>query len=90
MKHCFTFLMIITVALGFGQSKLTDSKTGCQYTLPWTCDECEMSWTGDCLDELPNGEGILTVSHEDEEIMRYEGEMENGNFNGQGSYWDAM
>jgi len=83
-------VFFLSSTAGFTQSFLTDSVSGCHYVLPWTCSECTVSWTGKCQDNLPEGEGILTVHYENNEIMRYEGEMKNGNFNGYGSYRDGM
>lgn len=95
MHSIFSKFLIFSFSLlsfytSSGQSLLTDPNSGCEYTLPWTCDECTVNWTGDCEDKLPTGTGILTVFHETDEIMRYEGEMSEGNFNGKGSYRDGM
>jgi len=83
---CFLFFIISAS----GQTLLIDPSTGCQYTLPWNCEECTLSWTGNCQDNLPNGEGTLSVYHDATEIMKYVGSMKNGNFNGVGTYQDGM
>lgn len=91
MKYFILFTSVLSVYhLVLGQSRLTDPTNGCQYTLPWTCDECTLTWTGGCVDSLPNGKGVLTVSYESEEIMRYDGHMIEGNFDGIGKYRDGM
>lgn len=90
MKYSLFLAFLLSVQFSFGQSTLTSPKSDCQYTMQWTCDECTFNWTGDCTNNLLNGQGILTVFHESTEIMRYEGGMENGVFNGEGKYRDEM
>lgn len=90
MKTFLFAIFLFSISICMGQSKLTDPATDCEYVLPWTCDECTMKWSGDCLDGTPSGSGVLSVFHGENEIMTYEGEMENGNFNGEGSYRDGM
>lgn len=58
--------------------------------LPWICTECTFNWTGLCENGSPKGIGILTVFNSGNDIMRYEGEMKNGKFDGEGSYRDGM
>ena len=89
MKNILQIIFFLTIVPCFGQSTLIDSTTGCKYVLPWSCDECTMKWDGECIDGLPNGNGLLTVQYESEEIMRYEGNMTKGNFDGFGSYKDG-
>jgi|GEM_PF-619674 len=89
-------LLIITIVLLIptfsckAQSQLTEPETDCKYILPWTCESCTFKWTGDCLNNLPERKGVLTVINQSEEIMKYEGEMKNGRFDGVGKYRDAM
>lgn len=90
MKTLSILIILLPIVPYFGQSKLTDTASGCEYYLPWTCDGCDMSWTGDCVDFLPDGKGKLTVSYENESIMEYEGHMVNGKFDGVGQYKDGM
>ncbi len=93
MYQMIFFLSLIgfcLTTLGLTQTSLTDSTSGCQYVMPWTCNECNMKWTGDCVNNIPNGNGVLTIQHESEEIMMYNGNMKNGNFHGFGSYKDGM
>ncbi len=90
MKSLFFATFLFSVSLCFGQSTLINPKTKCSYTLPWTCETCTFNWTGDCLNNVPEGEGVLTVFNEGDEIMRYEGAMKGGNFNGFGKYHDGM
>lgn len=89
MKTFFT-IILLTIGQCFGQSTLFDTKSGCKYVLPWQCDGCTMTWTGNCVDDLPDGIGVLTVSYESEVIMEYDGKMANGLFNGYGKYRDGM
>lgn len=90
MKYSFFLTFFLSTLLSFSQSKLSNSEEDCEFTLPWTCDECTFNWTGECLNNLPEGIGVLIVYHGSDEIMRYEGEMENGAFNGEGYYKDGM
>ncbi len=90
MKHFFFVIFLISTQLCFGQSELSTPESDCKFVLPWTCDVCTFNWSEDCVNNLPSGTGILTVFHGDDEIMRYEGEMENGKFNGSGVYHDGM
>ncbi len=90
MKLLLPIIFLFSIAPAFSQTLLTDPSSGCQYTLPWNCEECTMHWTGNCLDSLPNGEGVLSVYHDTTEIMTYVGHMKNGNFDGPGSYQDGM
>lgn len=90
MKLFLFASLFFFIQLGFAQSELTNLKDDCRYILSWTCDECTFNWTGDCIDQLPSGNGILTVYNGDTEIMRYEGEMKNGKFDGAGIYHDEM
>lgn len=90
MKILLSLICFCLTTSGFTQSLLTDSTSGCQYTLPWTCNECTVKWTGDCVNKIPNGNGVLTIQHESEKIMMYNGNMKNGNFQGFGSYKDGM
>ena len=90
MKTLYTLIFLISIVSCFGQSILIDSKSGCKYVLPWTCDDCTLNWTGSCTDSLPNGKGYLTVFHETEKIMEYNGQMLNGYFDGAGKYEDGM
>lgn len=87
-------LIVIALSISFtglnGQSTLTDPETGCQFTLPWTCDECTFQWTGECVDNRPEGIGVLTAYYGENEIMHYEGAMLNGLFHGRGIYADEM
>ncbi|MBL4704262.1 MAG: hypothetical protein JKY54_07060 [Flavobacteriales bacterium] len=90
MKIVFSIIFILSITLGFAQTHLTDSTSGCQYWLPWNCDVCTLNWTGSCLDSLPEGSGVLTVHYGTEQILKYEGEMKNGQFDGIGNYSDAQ
>ncbi len=90
MKFFFFSSLFLFLRIGFAQSELTNANDDCRYILAWSCDECTFNWTGDCIDQLPSGNGILTVYIEDTEIMRYEGGMENGKFEGEGIYHDGM
>ncbi len=90
MKLHLLVPLLLAFHFCYGQSELTDPETDCKYELQWTCEECTFSWTGDCLDNLPNGAGVLTVFNGGNEIMWYEGEMKNGKFDGVGSYRDEM
>lgn len=90
MKRLIQIVFFLSITSSYCQSPLINKTTGCKFILPWTCDECTFNWTGSCLDNLPTGIGVLTVFHEEDEIMWYEGEMENGSFNGAGSYRDGM
>lgn len=90
MKIFLQVIFFLVIAPCFGQSTLIDVTTGCKFILPWTCDECTVKWTGNCIDSLPNGNGILTAQYDSEEIMKYNGHMSNGNFDGFGSYKDGM
>lgn len=90
MKYFSTLLFLIVVQLVYSQSNLSTSKGDCSFILPWTCDQCTFNWTGECIENLPTGEGLLTVFNGDTEIMRYEGEMKNGKFDGFGTYKDGM
>lgn len=90
LKSLIQIVFLFSITPVISQSLLTDPTNGCQYTLPWNCDECTVSWTGDCTDNLPNGKGTLTVFHDSTEIMKYEGGMKNGQFDGVGSYQDGM
>lgn len=85
-----SILFLLLTSISFGQSELSNAKNDCKYTLQWNCDECTFEWSGDCLNNLPEGEGALTVYHDTTEIMWYEGGMKNGVFNGEGSYRDGM
>ena len=49
-----------------------------------------MSWTGNCIDSLPNGNGLLTIKYESEEVLRYNGHMSEGKFDGLGNYKYGM
>jgi hypothetical protein len=90
LKDLLVVSLFFLIKVCFAQSELTSPKTDCKYVLAWTCNECTFNWTGDCIDKLPSGNGILTVYLEEEEIMRYEGDMKNGKFEGSGSYRDGM
>lgn len=92
MKYFLFIVYSISIQFCFGQSELSAPGSDCKFVLPWTCDECSFSWTGKCVNNLPSGEGVLTVFHEEEKeaIMTYEGEMKNGKFNGAGIYHDGM
>jgi hypothetical protein len=90
MKVVYSVLFVFTLTFSYGQSLLTDSITGCKYLLPWDCAPCSLSWTSDCLDNLPEGNGVLTVSYGDQQIMRYQGSMKNGKLDGFGHYVDSQ
>lgn len=90
MKYSLFLAFLVSIQFSFGQSKISNSAKDCEFTMPWTCDECTFSWTGECLNNQLEGNGVLIVFHGEEEIMRYEGEIENGLFNGEGSYQDEM
>lgn len=90
MKYSFFLAFFLATQFSFGQSKLSNAAEDCEFTLAWTCDECTFKWTGECLNKSPEGIGVLTVYHGSDEIMRYEGEMKNGAFNGEGYYKDGM
>ena len=90
MKKLIQIVLLFSITPALSQSLLTDPSTGCQYTLPWDCEDCTVRWTGNCNDSLPNGEGVLTVYHDTTEIMNYVGYMKNGNFDGPGTYRDGM
>ncbi|MDF1675615.1 MAG: peptidase MA family metallohydrolase [Vicingaceae bacterium] len=92
MKYYLFVLYFLSIQFCFGQSELSNPESDCKFILPWVCNECSFTWTGECLDNLPSGEGLLSVFHENQEepIMTYEGEMEKGRFNGQGVYHDGM
>ncbi|MCH2232513.1 MAG: hypothetical protein MK105_19405, partial [Crocinitomicaceae bacterium] len=90
MKKLIQIVLLFSITPALSQSLLTDPSTGCQYTLPWNCEDCTVRWTGNCNDSLPNGEGVLTVYHDTTEIMNYVGYMKNGNFDGPGTYRDGM
>lgn len=90
MKKLSLIIFLSSVTSVFSQSLLTDPSSGCRYTLPWNCDDCTLNWTGNCIDSLPNGEGTLTVSYDTLEVMKYEGRMKNGHFDGFGVYRDGM
>ena len=90
MKILLSLICSCLITSGFTQTLLTDSTSGCQYTLPWSCDVCTMQWTGNCVDSLPSGNGVLTVNYESEEILKYNGHMSDGYFDGLGSYKDGM
>lgn len=90
MKHLFYLIFVFSITSAFGQSTLTEPETNCKFVLPWTCETCTFSWTGDCVNNAPTGSGVLAVFNEGNEIMRYEGEMKNGKFDGAGKYRDGM
>lgn len=90
MKSLLQIISFLSILPCFGQSTLTDTTSGCKYILPWSCDICTVKWTGNCIDSLPNRNGVLTVFYENELIMEYKGNMSNGNFNGVGKYKDGM
>lgn len=90
MKYIILFTSLLSISDVLGQSLLTTASKDCNYKLPWTCDECELTWTGNCVDSLPNGNGVLTVSYDSETIMQYDGSMKDGLFEGIGKYKDAM
>lgn len=90
MKYFLLSVFFLSIQLCNGQTALVNLDTGCKFTLPWSADNCTFNWTGDCIDSLPEGKGVLTVWREGNEIMRYEGEMKGGNFNGQGFYQDGI
>ncbi len=90
MKYCIGLLLLFSATHSFAQSQLSQSGTDCTFILPWECETCTFKWSGDCENKLPEGKGILTVLNEGNEIMRYEGEMKNGKFDGEGKYRDAM
>lgn len=87
-----TILIFLFISDNFckAQSQLIDPETNCKFILPWNCETCTFGWTGDCMNQLPQGNGILTVINQAEEIMWYDGEMKNGKFDGLGKYRDAM
>ena len=89
MKIFLQALFFLALPPCLGQSTLTDATTGCKFSIPWVCDMCTVEWTGDCIDSLPNGNGVLTVQYESEEVFRYSGHMLNGAFDGFGRYKDA-
>ena len=90
MKILLSLICFFSINSGFAQTFLTDSTSGCKYLLPWNCDICTLSWTGNCLDNLPDGNGVLTVTYGAEQILKYEGEMINGQFDGIGNYSDTQ
>lgn len=90
MKYVLILTYLLSVQYCFGQSELSTLGSDCKFILGWNCDECTFKWTEECIDNLPSGTGVLTVFHEDVEIMRYKGEMKNGKFNGYGVYHDGM
>ena len=90
MKILLSLICFFLITSGFSQTLLTDSTSGCKYWLPWNCDICTLNWTGNCLDSLPNGNGVLTVSYGADQVLKYEGEMENGQFEGIGNYSDSQ
>lgn len=90
MKILLSLICFCLTTSGFAQTLLTDPTSGCQFTLPWTCDECTMKWTGPCVNSRPHGKGVLTVQYESEEIMKYNGRISKGKYDGFGSYKDGM
>jgi hypothetical protein len=90
MKYFLFVTYLISVQFCFGQSELSTPESDCKFILPWVCNECSFNWTGECVNNLPSGNGVLTVFNESEEIMKYEGQMKNGYFDGKGKYQDGM
>lgn len=90
MKKFIQIVFLLSTTVSYSQSLLIDKTTACKFTLPWNCDDCTMNWSGDCKDSLPNGKGVLSVFYESEEVMKYDGNMISGYFDGVGSYQDAM
>lgn len=90
MRQLFIAPLFLLFHLSYGQSQLTTSGSDCTYLLPWNCETCTFTWTGDCVNNLPQGTGVLSVLNDGTEIMRYEGGMTMGRFNGYGTYRDAM
>lgn len=89
MKGFLPIIFFLSITACYGQSTLIDKTSGCKYTLPWDCDNCTLSWTGNCVDGLPNGHGVLTVRYESEDVMEYDGHMAKGHFDGIGKFRDA-
>lgn len=90
MKHILPFILLLFSFNSLSQSTLLDSVHGCRYSLPWSCDGCELNWTGACIDSIPSGRGVLTITYQNDTVMEYNGEMNHGQFNGVGRYRDAM
>lgn len=88
-KFMLIFGLLATQLLG-AQSLLKQPNTDCVFMLPWNCETCTFTWSADCIKTKPTGKGILQVYNNEEEIMRYEGEMQYGLFNGKGTYRDGM
>lgn len=86
MKIFLSFVVLFISVSSYGQSTLIDKASGSKYTIGWNCDVCELTWTGNAVDSLPNGVGVLTVSYQSEQIIQYEGEMKNGLFDGKGRF----
>lgn len=90
MKLVAYLFFSVLVLNSHAQSELSSPNSDCKFTLPWNCETCSFHWSGNCINHLPEGEGILTVTNEGNEIMRYEGGMKNGRFEGEGKYRDQM
>jgi hypothetical protein len=52
MKYLtISFALLFSATCCYSQSKLTEPESGCEFALPWTCNECIFNWTGSCVDK---------------------------------------
>jgi hypothetical protein len=67
---------------------IADSKTGCWVWDPNPVPNQSISWSGQCVNKLVQGHGVLKFFLNGKEIMRVEGEFRSGKLNGRGTQTD--
>ncbi len=63
---------------------VADLKTGCKIWDDAPDPEERMTWSGECVDGMAEGNGILQFFIGDKPAARYEGDMRNGRADGHG------
>jgi hypothetical protein len=67
---------------------IADSKTGCWMWDPAPVPNQSISWSGQCVNKLAQGHGVLKFFLNGKEMMRVEGEFRGGKLNGRGTQTD--
>lgn len=83
-RHLLLALLLLTLpTLVLAKGWVKDPNTGCEL---WTFSANAASWDGACIGGKASGNGIATYKKDCKLFSIYEGEVEDGKFNGQGVY----
>lgn len=84
----FITVLITVSAISLAQSQnypWAKTKEGCKIQNPYGGEEAGMSWSGDCVDGIAEGNGIVKWQR-DGVPYTYSGSLKNGLFDGEGAF----